>query len=896
MSSRYDGERVGLGIQHFLVGKGLSAICGLSAIVLVVRLLSIEEFAGYSILVAFVEIITALAGLGLSHALLRYVPELYAKKYSVALRQFVLGAALLRTGVLLVIVLVAWVLAPALVPGTGLDGVLAAFRVFLLVVLFRTTSHFISQVLESTLHQGLAQRAFLTTSLLRLIGMVYLTYQDEVTLLDVVWVEVGSDAAGMILMCVGLAKTVWDKTDKADAPSDDTTWVKRHFLQIVRFAKHGYTQHLVGLPFGSNTNRLVGGFLFKDVVMASLGFAYSLYEYIKRYLPAQLLVGVIRPVVVARFSETGDFGAAASTCQRVLVINMLLLGVLATALGVSGNELLSWISGGKYGTEALLLLLTLCVVVALESQRLLLELMVQTVERYSLLIPSNILLSLSVLPGVLLSFQIGAVALPLANAGALVVSNYWVGRSLAAEGFRFSHRWRVIAWIALAAGLASASGTFATKHQAGWPTAMAIAVLLYLFIVGRLVYRSLRGFRDDLLGTKQQRREANTAPHKMHIPRSDRNSVPAGLDVRILSMQRVVNYGSFLQAYALKRTVEAYGHTVSFCDFRPGMPRHLGQKVIEHKIWEKLLRLRRLLISPGSIMRKRMFRNRLRGMYQRELSQWLGVGVDRSYSTACDVLIVGSDEVFNYTQNHAFGYVPAFFGHGLCADKIISYAASAGYANADDVERDDMVAEVTTGLAKFAAVSVRDSNTFDLVRRYAPEPTMVLDPTLIFDFESVMPTLPSRPPFLLVYAYEGRLDGEPDVSLIVKFAKERSLLIISVGFYHEWCDENVVLTPFEVLSLFRQASYVLTDTFHGTIFSIKNHRLFASLIRDEHRFGSNANKLGDLLNQLGLEHRICRDIASLGEVIGEPIDYAKVDQALAVKRRASIGFIESAFQ
>ncbi len=93
MSERYGQARIKRGLFNFALGKGVSALAGMAAIVMVIRALSVQSFAAYSVLVALVEIVTAISRLGLAQALLRYaVPELYAKHFQVSLRRFVNGS------------------------------------------------------------------------------------------------------------------------------------------------------------------------------------------------------------------------------------------------------------------------------------------------------------------------------------------------------------------------------------------------------------------------------------------------------------------------------------------------------------------------------------------------------------------------------------------------------------------------------------------------------------------------------------------------------------------------------------------------------------------------------------------------------------------------------------
>ena len=503
MTERYGGERFKRGLLHFALGKTVSAASGLLAMLLVVRLLPIPEFADYSVLLSLVEVFTAFSALGLAHALLRYVPELYAKHYRIALQKFVFGAFTLRTSLLLLAVSLTYIWSASIAPIIGMADFIEVFRVFLLVVIFRSTNFFLLQILESTMHQGKSQLAFSANSLFRLAGMFYLIRLDHAGLINVIWVEVLSESLGTFIMLAGVVQVIWRTAQEQSSPTDDGGWFNKNLRQLVRFALSGYAQHIVGLPFGSNTNRLVGGNLFSHQVMASFGFAQSLYEYIKRYLPAQLLIGLIRPVVVARFSVKRDFAAAAATCERVILINMALIGGIFSALAVGGQETLTWVSGGKYGVDALWVLAALLLVLALETHRLILEMLVQTVEHYAILIPSNIILSMSILPAILFFPYLGAVGFPLINAGALVFSNLWVKRQLAAEGFNFDHQWRNLAELFGLMLASSFLGNILSYAGVHWLVAMCIAETCFLIGTWKLRNHELKDFIVDMMGSRK---------------------------------------------------------------------------------------------------------------------------------------------------------------------------------------------------------------------------------------------------------------------------------------------------------------------------------------------------------------------------------------------------------
>lgn len=347
------------------------------------------------------------------------------------------------------------------------------------------------------------------------------------------------------------------------------------------------------------------------------------------------------------------------------------------------------------------------------------------------------------------------------------------------------------------------------------------------------------------------------------------------MKVGILTMHRVFNYGSFMQGYALKRTIEGMGHEVEFRDFKPGIARHLGVKVKKPGALDKMAKVPAKLANLGNTLRKRRFRHEMDACFKQHCWPILGVPENPVHSLKADAMIIGSDEVFNYTQNHAFGYVPCLFGHDIDAPIIASYAASAGYANWQDVIADGMEEELASGLRKMQHIAVRDENTRIFVEKcIGRTPSMVVDPTLIYDFTDDIAKEPVlKPGYLLVYAYEGRMESEAEIESIRAFARRENLRIVSPGFYHDWCDENIVVTPFELLRVFADAAYVVTDTFHGSIFAMLTGRKLATLIRENSQWGSNANKVRYLLEQFGMQSRILSDIKDMSRVLSEPAPY-----------------------
>ena len=125
-------------------------------------------------------------------------------------------------------------------------------------------------------------------------------------------------------------------------------------------------------------------------------------------------------------------------------------------------------------------------------------------------------------------------------------------------------------------------------------------------------------------------------------------------------------------------------------------------------------------------------------------------------------------------------------------------------------------------------------------------------------------------------------------------AASRKLKTISAGSFHGWCDENIVISPFELLRLFKDAAFVVTDTFHGSIFAMKHERPFVTFVRDHNPLGSNSNKVRFLLEQFGMESRIVNDSARIKEILESPAPYHVFNERLGNMRNASLEFLRAA--
>lgn len=206
------------------------------------------------------------------------------------------------------------------------------------------------------------------------------------------------------------------------------------------------------------------------------------------------------------------------------------------------------------------------------------------------------------------------------------------------------------------------------------------------------------------------------------------------------------------------------------------------------------------------------------------------------------------------------------------------------------------VNEIGILLRKFDAISVRDINSGTIIEELTGRiPAYNLDPVLTYDYMKCCDKIPQikiEEKYLILYAYAGRISND-EAKWIAEYAKKKKLKIYAIGGIQKCADQFVDCSPFEVLAYFRNAEEVITDTFHGSIFSIITHRPFTTLIRKSvgNSYG-NEEKLSDLLKRLELNTRMTTKIESVENINEQVINYEKIDEILKTHRKVARQYLQ----
>ena len=365
------------------------------------------------------------------------------------------------------------------------------------------------------------------------------------------------------------------------------------------------------------------------------------------------------------------------------------------------------------------------------------------------------------------------------------------------------------------------------------------------------------------------------------------------------------NYGGMLQSYALPYVIDKMGEYACQIAFRGGnnitystifqQCRQYSLGEIVAKLWQRYVERKTFIIDAKLRQRKLLF-DRFESEHIRVSRVYPLSDIDqlgRDY----DAYVVGSDQVWNPNVANRF-YVLDF----PIRDNAmrISYAASIGRGFISKHEGKCL----KRYLDEFDRISVREESARVLLKKadvHVPV-TTVLDPTMLLSCDEWAEVCAERiikQKYVLMYAFS---DCRFKESLFEHY-RTLGYEIVFIPYvkqkYNSFDGKTQMkaiwdVGPAEFLSLIRFADIVITDSFHGAVFSIIFNRHFYVFQRDRAKAKTSKNaRLTDLLSLFNLEGRM---VASMSDIQqdGKSIDYAAVNVKLAKLAKFSKAWLKSA--
>lgn len=327
------------------------------------------------------------------------------------------------------------------------------------------------------------------------------------------------------------------------------------------------------------------------------------------------------------------------------------------------------------------------------------------------------------------------------------------------------------------------------------------------------------------------------------------------MKVGILTWYDVLNYGSAFQAYALQESVKSLGCDVEILQHDRILPDYFSNKLKDKSIIGILKWFRN---QTPSRSKNRHLTKRKYKKFERFRNEYLNVG-SRFDECKDDCVLIGSDQIFDINGM----YYPFQFGKGISCEKVGVYAPSFGETTYEKVRESDYYDEIVESINNLNFLNARDQNTqYILSQVTGKEIPITIDPVLLYDWEKEKEMWNDRlinEPYCIVYTWGGTTTSEKFAQKCCEFARKNNLKLVSVGEVRNWCDiQYADASPIEFFELFMYTDMILTNMFHGTCFSIIMEKPFYSFVMPH-----NENKLGGLLNFLGLQTQIAGNIDDL---------------------------------
>lgn len=368
------------------------------------------------------------------------------------------------------------------------------------------------------------------------------------------------------------------------------------------------------------------------------------------------------------------------------------------------------------------------------------------------------------------------------------------------------------------------------------------------------------------------------------------------------------NYGSMLQAFATQIAIDKLGFESEYIVYKKKktlafllkqIPRFLNANLMHDKLlgMQKKAKLSKYpKIREKDNIRCLAFKEFQKRYYRSFSSEYYGYDELKVGARHYDSVVVGSDQLWT-----PGGLASNFYNLMFVPDEInkISYATSFGVGTIPWYQKK----RTKQYLDRINYLSVREIKGAELIKKLTDRDAKVVsDPTLLLSklqWDELIPLKRLvREPYIFCYF----LGGNPEHRKIaMELQLKTGLKIVTTPFLDSFVledlnfgDEHLFdVAPDDFVNLIRGAEFVVTDSFHGSIFSILNHKKFVTLNRfKEGSKNSRNSRIDSLCGILGLHER--RYVSDIFKTISKEIDYDLVDKKIEVLRSESMEYLQNA--
>ena len=361
-------------------------------------------------------------------------------------------------------------------------------------------------------------------------------------------------------------------------------------------------------------------------------------------------------------------------------------------------------------------------------------------------------------------------------------------------------------------------------------------------------------------------------------------------ELALITVNRTLNYGTMLQMYACKKLFESRGYHTTIIDYY----RANDYQAQDFKSVFRFCKKKALIDKNQKVVKKAIGTVKACIIYRdtKKFYQICSNFIDKYFSISlpcytiqdlkqrkivADCFCAGSDQIWNTDYNGKVD--PAYFLAFVDTNsKKIAFSSSIGKEVLSGTEK-EVFYEYLKG---YHAISVRERTAKEMLSAIHLSVTALLDPTLMIDQTEWLTLTAKRKigqSYLLLY----KLKGDDSIDQIAhKIASSMGLKVVRIAFskFASKNNETSVVLPDipEFLSLIYYADYVVTNSFHGTCFSINFGKQFTTVPRSRYN-----SRILNILSILKMDSRYCNSLDSADKQL-TPIDYAEVYSILSQER------------
>ena len=374
------------------------------------------------------------------------------------------------------------------------------------------------------------------------------------------------------------------------------------------------------------------------------------------------------------------------------------------------------------------------------------------------------------------------------------------------------------------------------------------------------------------------------------------------MKIGIMTFHRAINYGAVLQVYSLSSFLKSRGYNVEVIDFCPAQSNKELALLVPPKSKSAIRRDFTSLRSYAYLKkRKKCFSDFVKNNVQ--LSRERNITAEQLaeviHNNHYDTVVCGSDQIWNAKLPDSD---ISFLLPNVKNIKKISYAASTGKGKFEEFNSPELVRQC---LVDFDHISVRETPTLSTLKNIVTlpeEPSLVADPTMLVDFSAIQDIAGKRQvdhPYIFLYTVAGR-KRTIDAAKILSERTKLSFYTLLPGSPRKcWTNLKRKLAPGDVgpsgfLAMIRDADYVVTDSFHGAVFSLLFKKNFFYIMKYKNGSYMRDERIGELCDNFQINERYVTEEDMKKISLDMNIDWDEIDRKKQMLSESSAVFLLNA--